>query len=201
MLPLQRSFRRSPAVRRRVLLALAVAEERVAAAHVEAALGTLRAGGARLPLDQVLAIHCRLVGVPRSMRHSIGVRALARLGRTPDATTVTVVGSAPLGGLLGAVRRRLRGRRDEALRARLAAATVRARETVRAAYLEGARDVVEAVGELLSPVEAVQLFVDTVDTPPEWTACIFHEALARSGDAMNRTDTRDPNRGVQHGGS
>src|SRR5690606_33506819 len=73
-MPIKRPpHRRSPAFRRRVVLALAAAEERITRAYASAATTFLLDLTDDLPFDHALDIFMRLTSVPPTLRHAVTV--------------------------------------------------------------------------------------------------------------------------------
>jgi len=70
----------SAAVRRRLELAIAVAEERLLATHVEHALGLIEMVGDEVPLETALEIYNRLLHLSGEEARIITTRALAHIG-------------------------------------------------------------------------------------------------------------------------
>ncbi len=176
-------YRRDPLVRRRLALALAAAEDRLLRAHGEAAAAMVRDVAHELPFEAALGIYSRLLGVPPADTRAVAVRALATLGETRTADTLAAPGPAQDTSMLSRLVRRLRGRRNDDVRARIEEAALRAHRTLREVYLAGAGDVIAALRGSTSPVEAVQVYIDALAIPPGWAEVIFHDALAGPGTA------------------
>lgn len=182
-MPIKRPLhRRSPAFRRRVVLALAAAEDRITRAYASAATAFLLDLGDDLPFDQALDIFMRLASVPSTLHHAVTVRTLA------DIANSRIAGYVPLPNAPGENQgrlhrwvRRLRGRRRDALRERIRTAIGPAREAIYRAHLHGLALVADATRDTLPPPEAVQLYIDALRIEPRWAARIFHDALADPG--------------------
>lgn len=177
MRPARQSIFKSPADRRRFTLALAMAEERLAEAHAEAAVDFLRSTEGMLSYERGLDIFYRMVGVPDRVRTAVAVNALAELARAreerPPPAATFINGHGHWGRLL----KRLRGRRADALRNRVERAARRARARVESAYLEGAAIAIRELEGAAPPAEAVQLFIDALDIAPGWAERVFHKAV------------------------
>ena len=76
---------------------------------------------------------------------------------------------------------RIRGRRADSLRARVEREEQRARSAVEDAYLQGANMIVEELKDELSPVDAVQFYIEALGIEPGWSERIFHKAVASTG--------------------
>jgi hypothetical protein len=94
-------------------LTLAVAAQRAEDVHVRQALELLTHTHGRVGIDRALRIYARIHALPSAAERTLVGRVLAALGQAdlrPDGD------EAREGGLLGRLRRRLRGRRDHELR-------------------------------------------------------------------------------------
>ena len=94
-------------------LTLAVAAQRAEDVHVRQALELLTHTHGRVGIDRALRIYARIHAMPSAAERTLVARVLAALGQAdlrPDGD------EAREGGLLGRIRRRLRGRRDHELR-------------------------------------------------------------------------------------
>jgi len=176
-------YKRDPLLRRRLALALAAAEDRLLRAHGEAAAALVRDVAHELPFEAALGIYSRLLGVPPADTRAVAVRALATLGETHSADTLAAPGPVEDTSMLSRLTRRLRGRRNGDVRARIEEAALRAHRALRDVYLAGAGDVIAALRGFTSPAEAVQVYIDSLAIPPGWAEVIFHDALAGPGSA------------------
>lgn len=176
-------LRGSPSQRRRVTLALATAEERLVEAHSQAAEAFLRATDGELPYQRALEIFNRVVDVPDRIQEAVAVRALAGLADRPTSTTREVAMVEGLRGAMQQIALRIRGRRADSLRARVEKEERRARSAVEDAYLQGANLIVEELKDELSPVDAVQFYIEALGIEPGWSERIFHKAVASTGSA------------------
>lgn len=168
--------RRTPTIRRRLMLALAAAEEELMRRHADAAADFVRETAEELPFERALAIYMRLVDVPARDRRLVAVRALSLLERELPGG-VLPQHEEDRDRLVQRIARRIRGRRDDALRARVSAAAARARRAASDAYLRGAEQVVMALEGVVSRAEAVQYFVEAMDLGPGWAEHVFHQAV------------------------
>lgn len=175
------ALRKSPAIRRRLTFALASAEDRLMRAHAEAAAGFVRGVEGELSFDRALAIYFRLVGVPRRLRRAISVQSLSALSRASAEAESAPAWCPGDESWLRQVARRLRGRRQDALRAQVGQAAAEARNRVKDVYLEGAAGIVATLAGSIPPAEAVQLYIDALEIDPGWAERIFHEAVGALG--------------------
>lgn len=163
-------------VRRRVLLALGSVEDRLLAAQAEAGAAFVREVSDELPVEQAVPIFLRIVEVPDRHHDTVARQTLALVEQSDAIRNL----DAEYGSddFLSRVLRRLGGRRQDALRARVAANTARARDVTRSIYVQGAHEIIEILNGVLQPAEAVQLYVEALEIPPEWAEVIFHETIA-----------------------
>ncbi|HSM36813.1 MAG TPA: hypothetical protein VK837_10490 [Longimicrobiales bacterium] len=94
-------------------LTLAVAAQRAEDVHVRQALALLTHTHGRVGIDRALRIYARIHALPSAAERTLVGRVLAALGQ---ADLRPAGDEAREGGLLGRIRRRLRGRRDHELR-------------------------------------------------------------------------------------
>lgn len=153
-------------------------------AHGVAAAAFVRDLADELSFERALNICLRLLDVSPTERRAVTVRALARLNRTLPAETLAVDGARM--GPFGRLARRIRGRREPALRARIEAAAARARHVVHSAHLAGASTIVAVLHGTLEPPEAIQIYLDSLDVGTGWAARIFHDAVAGVGPPDGR---------------
>lgn len=179
MIPFRSPLRKSPELRRQVALVLAVAEDRLLDTHVDAALDFLAATHGALPFDQALEIFDRVLVVPDRIRGEVARRAMTELARkgVGSRSVLAQDGGEDDEGILGSIRRRLRGRRRNELRERVDRAAEAARGQLRGAYLAGATEVTEALQGSVSAAEAVQLYIDALEIGPGWAEEVFHTAV------------------------
>jgi hypothetical protein len=170
-----------PSVRRRLLLTLGAIEERLVEWHAQAAAAFVREVAPELPLEDAMSIFLRVVEVPDRHQESVSRRALALMEENHATPPLDI--EYGRGDLIGRLLRRLGGRREDHLRARVAHLASRARQQARNLYLEGAHEVTAALADLLPPVEAVQVYVDALEIPRGWAEVIFHDAIAEMGEA------------------
>ena len=182
MIPFRSPLRRSPELRRQVALALAVAEDRLLDAHVDAALDFLAATDGALPFDHALEIFDRVMVVPDRIRGEVARRAMTELARNGGGSPSVLAqdGGDDEVGILGSIRRRLRGRRRNELRERIDQAAQDARGRLQGAYLAGATEVIETLQGSVSAAEAVQLYLDALEIGPGWAEEVFHTAVGET---------------------
>lgn len=167
-------------LRRRMLVTLGAIEDRLLASQAEAGAAFVRQVADELPVEQALSVYLRLVDVPERHQETVARQVLANLDEQ-RATPEVVEGDYGPDDLVSRVIRRIRGRRHDELRARVASGAARAREVTREIYLDGAREVTRILQGTLQPAEAVQLYVDALEIPPEWAEVVFHDAMAGLG--------------------
>ena len=164
-------------IRRRLLVTLGAIEDRLLAAQSEAGAEFVRDVAEEMPVEQALSVYLRLVDVAERHQETVARQTLALLDKD-NATAEVVNGDYGPDDLISRVLRRLKGRRHDELRARVASGAARARDASKSIYVEGAHEVTRMLEGTLQPAEAVQLYVEALEIPPEWAEIIFHDALA-----------------------
>src|SRR5688572_16111705 len=161
----------SESVRRRVELAIAVAQERLLATHVDHALGLIQLVGERVPFENALAMYTRLLRLSDDEARVITTRALAILGERaastaswPELITEAEMKEATEEGgrrnLMKTVRQRLRGRVHEDLRKLVELAAARTEVALLNTHVENALNFVELLESETSLNDAVELYLE-----------------------------------------
>jgi hypothetical protein len=183
----------SDGTRQRVELAVAVAQERLLAAHVEHALHMVRTVGDRVPLQNVLAIYTRMLHLSGDEARTVTTRALATLGekaaRGDDWPEPPAEDEEPGSGrrsLLRYIRQRLRGRVDDELRRAIEFAVARAEVAILEVHVQNALQFIEIVDRETSATDAVELYLDALDVREGISEVVYHTALARLAEARPR---------------
>ncbi len=183
----------SEAVRRRVELAVALAQERLLATHVRHALALVRLTGERLPYGQTVGIYTRVVGLTEDDARVVTTRALATLGEKAAAEDWPELPAEPEpeeGGarrrrtLLDLVKNRLRGRVDEELRRRVELAAARAEVAVLDAHVENSLEFTELLDGEMSTPDSVELYLDALGVREGIAEVVYYKTLALLADRM-----------------
>lgn len=184
----------SQPVRRRVDLAIAVAQERLLSTHVEHALELIELIGDQVPFDDGLDIYTRLLRLSEDEARIITTRALAFLGedgnhrknwpeRMAEADAAARVGRARF-GLIGNLRQRMRGRVNEQLRRWIELEAARTEVALLGAHVENALHFVEILEQDLPFTEAVQLYLEALDVRESIGEVIYYFTLTRLNERL-----------------
>jgi hypothetical protein len=181
----------SEATRRRVELAIAVAQERLLATHVDHALSLIQLVGDQVPFENALAIYTRLLRLSDDEARVITTRALAILGERaaeseswPELITEAEVKAASDEGgrrnLIRTVRQRLRGRVKEDLRRWVELAAAQTEVAILNTHVENALNFVDLLDkEELSFTEAVELYLEALGVRESVSEVAYYFALTR----------------------
>jgi hypothetical protein len=173
--------------RRRVELAVAVAQERLLATHVDHALSLIQLVGDQVPFENALAIYTRLLRLSDDEARVITTRALAILGeraaeteKWPELITAAELEEAEEGGrFIRTVRQRLRGRVNEDLRRFVELAAARTEVAILNTHVENAINFVELLERDIPLTDAVELYLESLDVRESVAEVAYYMALTR----------------------
>lgn len=174
--------------RRRVELAIAVAQERLIHTHVEHALDLIERVGGQIPFESALGIYTRLLRLSEDEARVITTRALALLGeRAAEAAQWPELveqggknGKKPgYRALLGQVRQRLRGRVNDELRRWIELSAARTEVALIETHLHNALNLVELLEQELPFTAVVELYLDALDVRDSVAEVVYYMTLAR----------------------
>ncbi len=180
-------------VRRRVELAVAVAQERLLATHVEYLLKLIRLVGDQMPFETALGTYTRLLRLSEDESRSITTRALAIIGERratdaepwPELISQADVEQAEDRGsrsFMEQIRQRLRGRVNEDLRRLVELAAARTEVAVLNTHVENALSFLELLEKELPFNEAVEVYLEALDVRDSIAEVAYYMALARYAD-------------------
>ena len=183
----------SEPVRRRVELAIAVAQERLLATHVDHALSLIQLVGDQVPFENALAIYTRLLRLSDDEARVITTRALAILGERaaeteswPELITEAEVKNATDEGgrrnLIKTVRQRLRGRVKDDLRRWVELAAARTEVAILNTHVENSINFVDLLEKELAFTEAVEMYLEALDVRESVAEVAYYLALTRLGE-------------------
>jgi hypothetical protein len=195
----------SEAMRRRVELAIAVAQERLLSTHVDHALRLIQLVGEQVPFENALGIYTRLLRLSDDEARVITTRALAILGEqvadspdkwpepaTPEPTPAPEDDSRR--SLLKNMRQRLRGRVKDDLRRWVELAAARTEVAVLNTHVENARNFIELLEKESSAQDSVELYLDALEVRESVAEVTYYLALARIAEEelpdSNRTGAK-----------
>lgn len=181
----------SEPMRRRVELAIAVAQERLLSTHVNHALGLIQLVGEQVPFENALNIYTRMLRLSDDEARVITTRALAILGEKaaeteewPEFASDTAP-PAPANGesarrkFMNAFRQRLRGRVKEDLRRFVELAAARTEIAILDTHVDNAMNFVELLEKELTFNEAVELYLEALEVRESIAEVAYYMALTR----------------------
>lgn len=183
----------SEPTRRRVELAIAVAQERLLSTHVDHALRLIELVGDQVPFEDALGIYTRLLRLTDDESRNITTRALAIIGERavegetwPEPAAPAEVEAPPQEGtgrgFLRQIRQRLRGRVNEDLRRWVELAAARTEVALLETHVENALNFVEMLEKELPFTEAVELYLEALDVRDSIAEVAYFMALTRLAD-------------------
>jgi hypothetical protein len=180
----------SEPMRRRVELAIAVAQERLLSTHVAHALKLIQLVGDQVPFENALSIYTRLLRLSDDEARVITTRALATLGERAASSNVWPELAAepepeeepetrPSFSFMNIMRQRLRGRVNEDLRRWVELAAARTEVALLDTHVENALNFVELLEKEQPITEAVELYLDALEVRESIAEVTYYLALAR----------------------
>ncbi len=183
----------SEPARRRVDLAVAMAEERLLNTHVEHALQLVDLTGDQIPFNDALDIYTRLLRLSADEARILTTQALARLGeRGHDGERWTselphgrdVESQRDRRSFLENLRQRLRGRVNDELRRWIELHAARAEVSVLETHVGNALHFVEILEDEVPFNEAVELYLEGLEVRDSVAEVVYHFTLARLSDRL-----------------
>jgi hypothetical protein len=177
-------------VRRRIELAVAVAQEHLLTTHVRHALALVRVTGDRVSYGQAVGIYTRVLGLSEDEARVVTTRALAALGEQAAADDWPELPAEPppeertvrRRTLLDVVRHRLRGRVDEDMRRRVEFAAARAEVALLDTHIANALEFLDILEKEMPATDAVELYLDALEVREGITEVVYYKALAQLAD-------------------
>jgi hypothetical protein len=182
------------AMRRRVELAIAVAQERLLSTHVDHALRLIQLVGDQVPYASALGIYTRMLRLSDDESRVITTRALAILGeQVIDSRDGTTWADAPGDALeaeddetrrsfLRNMRQRLRGRVKDDLRRWVELSAARTEVAILDTHVENAANFVELLEEEQPASESVELYLDALEVRESVAEITYYKVLSRIAD-------------------
>lgn len=181
----------SESMRRRVELAIAVAQERLLSTHVDHALRLIQLVGEQVPFENALGIYTRLLRLSDDEARVITTRALAIIGEQardtpmfiePPVDTTEPEEPESARSFLRNMRQRLRGRVKDDLRRWVELAAARTEVAILNTHVENALNFIELLDKEQAPTEAVELYLDALEVRESVAEVAYYLALARIAD-------------------
>ena len=182
----------SEATRRRIELAIAVAQERLLSTHVDHALRLIQLVGEQVPFENALGIYTRLLRLSDDEARVITTRALAILGEQsrdmPVYDAAAMEANQPPAdnessrSFLRNMRQRLRGRVKDDLRRWVELSAARTEVAILNTHVENAVNFVELLEPEMASAEAVDLYLDALEVRESVAEVAYYLVLARIAD-------------------
>ena len=193
----------SEGARKRVELAVAVAQEKLLSAHVDHALDLIALVDEDVSFTDALEIYTRLLRLDEDESQNISTRALAILGEkavqsrewpagkdpaakdpaVERAEAEAVAEEEPSGwSLFGQLKQRLRGRVNEDLRRRIEFIAARTEVSLIQTHVDNALHFVDFLEGEVSERESVELYLDALDVRESIAEVVYYLSLSRLAD-------------------
>jgi hypothetical protein len=182
----------SESMRRRVELAVAVAQERLLSTHVSHALALIQLVGEQVPFENALNIYTRMLRLSDDEARVITTRALAILGeraaKTEEWPEFATAEAPPQNGetarrkFMNQFRQRLRGRVNEDLRRWVELSAARTEIAILNTHVENAMNFVELLEKEATFQEAVELYLEALEVRESVAEVGYYMALGRIAD-------------------
>lgn len=182
-------------MRRRVELAVAVAQERLLSTHVNHALGLIQLVGDQVPFENALNIYTRMLRLSDDEARVITTRALAILGERaaeteqwPEFVDADPPAQSSQNGetarrkFMDQFRQRLRGRVKDDLRRWVELVAARTEIAILNTHVDNAMNFVELLEKEAPFSEAVELYLEALEVRESIAEVAYYIALARLAD-------------------
>ena len=182
----------SEGMRRRVELAIAVAQERLLNTHVEHALRLIRLVGNQVPFENALGIYTRLLRLSDDEARVITTRALATLGEQaarsevwPELVTKAEAAedaNATPRTFIRNMRQRMRGRVKDDLRDWVELSAAKTEVAILETHVDNALSFVDLLKDENPFSESVELYFDALEVRESMAEIAYYVALSRIAD-------------------
>jgi hypothetical protein len=184
----------SESARKRVELAVAVAQEKLLAAHVDHALDLIALVDDDVSFGDALEIYTRLMRLDEDESQNVSTRALAILGKKAEQTGTLPAPATPREeevveadeegsrSLFGQLRNRLRGRVKDDLRRRIEFIAARTEVALIHTHVDNAIHFSEFLQGEVEERESVELYLDALDVRESIAEVTYYLALSRIAD-------------------
>jgi hypothetical protein len=182
----------SEPARKRVELAVAVAQEKLLTAHVDHALDLIALVNQDVSFTDALEIYSRLLRLEEDQARNISTRTLAILGEKVDQESridlQEILG--PETGdeedtgrsMFGNMRQRLRGRVNEELRRRIELIAARTEVALTNVHVDNALHFVDFLDSEMNERQAIDLYLDALDVRDSIAEVVYYISLSRIAD-------------------
>lgn len=183
----------SEPARKRVELAVAVAQEKLLTAHVDHALDLIALVNQDVSFTDALEIYSRLLRLEEDQARNISTRALAILGEKVDHDARAKPQESIQGpdteeddesgrSMFGQMRQRLRGRVNEELRRRIELIAARTEVALTHTHVENALHFVDFLDSEMNERQAIDLYLDALDVRDSIAEVVYYISLSRIAD-------------------
>jgi hypothetical protein len=179
----------SEQVRRRLELAVAVAQERLLSTHVDHVLRLIQLVGDQVPFENALGIYTRLLRLSEDEARSITTRALAIIGERATQAAAWPELAAPIDvpqpeeessrSFMRQIRQRLRGRVNDDLRRWVELVAARTEVAVLNTHVENALNFTELLEKEMPLGDAVDLYMEALSVRDAIAEVAYYMTLAR----------------------
>ncbi len=192
----------SDSVRRRLDLAIAVAQERLLGTHVRYALDLVELVRGRVDFTSALDIYVRMLGLDDDDARVVITQAMARIGEREEETAPSL--PAPSGGqpegdgrphrsFIAAIRDRLRGRENDDLRTLVDLHRARTEVALLETHVDNAMSFVEVAKAEMPVDEAAEMYIESLAVREAIAAVVYYITLDRLSDEfLPRTPSGAP---------
>lgn len=180
----------SDALRRRVELAIAVAQERLLSTHVDHALRLIQLVGQQVPFENALGIYTRMLRLSDDEARVITTRALAILGeqvdsdgwKAPDVPEADPSEDESPRSFMRNMRQRMRGRVKDDLRRWVELSAARTEVAILHTHVDNSMNFIELLEKEQPAAESVELYLDALEVRESVAEVTYYLALARLAD-------------------
>jgi hypothetical protein len=183
----------SEPARKRVELAVAVAQEKLLTAHVDHALDLIALVNQDVSFTDALEIYSRLLRLEEDQARNISTRTLAILGEKVEKDGRTAPSEpAPSAdpeedeesgrSMFGQMRQRLRGRVNEELRRRIELIAARTEVALIDTHVDNALQFVDFLDSEMNERQAIDLYLDALDVRDSIAEVVYYISLSRIAD-------------------
>ncbi|HUE76748.1 MAG TPA: hypothetical protein VMM83_02310 [Longimicrobiales bacterium] len=189
----------SEAARKRVELAVAVAQEKLLGTHVDHSLDLIALVNDQVSFTDALEIYSRLLRLDEDQAQNIGTRSLAILGEkagedaawpekrpepAPEPERDDGARGANRWSPFGGLRNRLRGRVNDELRRKIELIAARTEVALIRTHVENAVHFTSILKDELEEKEAVELYLDALDVRESIAEVTYYLTLSRLADEI-----------------
>lgn len=183
----------SEPLRRRVELAIAVAQERLLSTHVDHALKLIQLLGEQVPFENALGIYTRLLRLSDDEARVITTRALAIIGERaarsdewPELVTAREMREVEASGgrsFFRNMRQRLRGRVKDELRRWVEMMAARTEVAILDTHVENSLNFVELLDKEQPASESIEMYLESLEVRDSVAEITYYMALSRLSES------------------